>query len=350
VSAPVRHLLFGTERYAVPILRPLAAASAVRGERVAWCLPGVDTQLAPGAERLAHWREVRRYAPDSVLAAANVVPPFFPGIKVQLFHGFSVDKRSHARGHFRVRGLFDLYCTQGPDTTEPFRALAERLGHFRVVETGWPKLDPMFRPDPAELATLRAGAAGRAVVAFGSTFTQSLSAAPVLLPELERLVASGRWYWLLTLHPKCAPELQRRYRALAGPNARFVESESLPLLLAAADVLVADTSSIVSEFLCLERPVVTFRHRRPGPQHLEIDEPARLEPALESALGRPEPLMGAIREYARRIHPSRDGHASARVLDAVAAFGAEGRRGLARKPLNLLRRLQLRLRYGGALA
>src|SRR5262249_48392875 len=151
------------------------------------------------AERVGHWREVRAFAPDSVLCAANVVPPFFPGLKVQLFHGFSVDKRSHERGHFRVRGLFDLYCTQGPDTTEPFRALAERLGHFKVVETGWPKLDPMFRPDPATLAALRAPADGRAVVGFGSTFTERLSAAPALLPELARLVESGRWYWLLTL-------------------------------------------------------------------------------------------------------------------------------------------------------
>ena len=115
-------------------------------------------------------------------------------------------------------------------------------------------------------------------------------------------------------------------------------------------MLVADTSSIVSEFLCLERPVVTFRHRRPGPQHLEIEDPGALESALASALARPEHLMQAVRAYARRIHPSRDGHASARVLDAVAAFRAEGRHGLARKPLNMLRRLQLRLRYGGALA
>ena len=343
----MRCLLFGTERYAIPILAPLAAELEARGGRAAWCLPGVSAQLAPQGERLEHARAVRRYAPDAVLCAANVVPPFLPGLKVQLFHGFSVDKRAHDRGHFRLRGLFDLYCTQGPDTTAPFQALAARHPHFRVVETGWPKLDPMFRAPAVEVASLREGARGRPVIAFGSTFTEPLSAAPVLEPELARLIAQGRWYWLLTLHPKCAPELQRRYRALAGPNARFVESEALPTMLAAADALVADTSSIVSEFLCLERPVVTFRHRRPGPQHLDIGEPGRLEAAVAEALTRPAALMQAIRDYALRIHPSRDGHASARVLDAVRAFRAEG---LRRKPLNAIRRLQLRWRYGGTLA
>jgi len=45
MSEPARHLLFGTERYALPILAPLAEAIAARGERAAWCLPGVAAQL-----------------------------------------------------------------------------------------------------------------------------------------------------------------------------------------------------------------------------------------------------------------------------------------------------------------
>src|SRR5204863_3654783 len=81
VSAGMRCLLFGTERYAIPILAPLAAELEARGGRAAWCLPGVSAQLAPQGERLEHARAVRRYAPDAVLCAANVVPPFLPGLK-----------------------------------------------------------------------------------------------------------------------------------------------------------------------------------------------------------------------------------------------------------------------------
>ena len=119
--------------------------------------------------------------PRAVFSAANWVPPFVTGAKVQLFHGFNVEKREDARGHFRVRGLFDLYCTQGPATTAPFRAIAARAGHFAVVETGWPKLDPLFGERRDASRALRDRRARGPVVLFASTFTERLSAAPHLL-------------------------------------------------------------------------------------------------------------------------------------------------------------------------
>ena len=94
---------------------------------------------------VAHARAAVALRPRAVFSAANWVPTFVSGAKVQVFHGFNVEKRDEARGHFRVRGLFDLYCTQGPATTARFSELAAREGHFKVVETGWPKLDPVFR-------------------------------------------------------------------------------------------------------------------------------------------------------------------------------------------------------------
>jgi len=341
----MKHLLFGTELYALPILRPLAAAIAARGEECRWFLPGVDrARLEPHEIALPDAAAARDYAPDTVLSASNWVPPFVPGLKVQLFHGFSVDKRSEQAGHFRIRGFFDLYCTQGPATTVPFEQLAREHGHFRVVETGWPKLDPLFGPESPEVAALRAPANGRPVVLFGSTFTPRLAAAPVLLDEIARLIARGDRYWLLTLHPKTAPEWFDRYRALAGEHAAFVESDRLLPLLRAADVLVADTSSIVSEFVVQRRGVVTFRHRVPRPHMLDIDEPAALDAAITRALAPDDALRAAISGYANAIHPTRDGNASERVLDACRAVRAAPPP--RRKPLNAWRRLQIRRELG----
>lgn len=123
-------LLFATERYALPILRPLAAALRDAGHDPHWFLAGhADGRLAPDESRLKCVAEVRQLRPRAVFSAANWTPHFFPGAKVQVFHGFNVEKRNTAHGHFRIRGLFDLYCTQGPATTGPFRALAERHRH-----------------------------------------------------------------------------------------------------------------------------------------------------------------------------------------------------------------------------
>ncbi|MCL7715424.1 CDP-glycerol glycerophosphotransferase family protein [Stenotrophomonas mori] len=341
------YLLFATERYALPILAPLARALHAAGhETAAWFEGGAAGAVLDGVPCIG-LREALAMRPRAVLSAANWVPPFLSGPKVQLFHGFNVQKREDARGHFRVRGLFDLYCTQGPATTQPFQALAAREGHFAVRETGWPKLDPLFRDDGGESAALRAPAGGRPVVLFGSTFTERLSAAPHLYERIAADIATGERYWLLTLHPKCAPALFERYRALAGGNARFVEPEQLMAAQRAADVLVSDTSSIVSEFIVQHKPVVTFRNRVPQPHMLDFDDPRQLPEMLAAALSPTPALMAAVIGYADAIHPYRDGGSSERVIAATEAF-IDGRLGaLSRKPLGAVwRGLQIRRDLG----
>lgn len=342
------YLLFATERYALPILQPLAEALQAAGHGVhAWFEDGAAEARLPGGVRHVGLREAVALRPRAVFSAANWVPTFLTGPKVQLFHGFNVEKREDARGHFRVRGLFDLYCTQGPATTAPFRALAERHPHFAVVETGWPKLDPLFRDDRGASAALRAPAQGRPVALFASTFTERLSAAPHLYDAIAAEVARGERYWLLTLHPKCAPALFERYRALAGPNAAFVETEHLMPAQRAADVLVADTTSVVSEFVVQHKPVVTLRNRAPKPHMLDFDDPARLPAMLERAFAPDDTLRRAIVDYADAIHPYRDGRASERVIAASDDLIA-GRLGRLRgKPLDgRLRALQIRAKLG----
>ena len=340
-------VLFATERYAWPILAPLADAAHDAGFRVHTL--GIGNAGGVGLLDVPRvtLREAVALRPRIVFSASNWVPTYMSGAKVQVFHGFNVEKRSDARGHFRVRGLFDLYCTQGPATTRPFQALARSAGHFAVEETGWPKLDPVFVASPAKAGALRAPAQGRPVVLFASTFTERLSAAPHLFDAIAAQVARGERYWLLTLHPKSAPELVRRYRALAGPHAGFVEAEDLVHAERAADVLLADTTSVVSEMVVQRKPVVTFRNRAPKAHMIDFQEPAMLPAMLERALAPPAELRQAIGDYARLIHPSRDGQASRRVVEAAEAFvrGDMGR--LRRKPPSALwRRLRIRADTG----
>jgi CDP-glycerol glycerophosphotransferase (TagB/SpsB family) len=342
------YLLFATERYALPILQPLADALQASGHGVsAWLVDGAAGARLPAPVRSVGLREAVALRPRAVFSAANWVPTFLTGPKVQLFHGFNVEKRDDTRGHFRVRGLFDLYCTQGPATTAPFRALAAQHPHFAVVETGWPKLDPLFRDDGGAAMTLRAPALGRPIVLFASTFTERLSAAPHLFEAIAAEIARGDRYWLLTLHPKCPPELFARYRGLAGPNAAFVETEQLMAAQRAADVLVADTTSVVSEFVVQHKPVVTFRNRAPKPHMLDFDDASKLPSMLAQAFAPAESLRDALADYADAIHPYRDGRASERVIAATDDVIA-GRFGpLESKPFaGRLRALQIRAKLG----
>ena len=116
-------------------------------------------------------------------------------------------------------------------------------------------------------------------------------------------------------------------------------------LLQQADVMLCDSSSIILEFMFLDKPVVTFRNSHPGPHLIDVDTPEAVGPAIERALTRPEGLMGEIRSYTMHHEPHRDCRCSARVLDAVDDYIVRGHAGLKRKPLNLVRKWKVRGRW-----
>ena len=334
-----RYLLYGSERYALAILRPLQDAIRARGGEAAWFFDGPGASDLAAGERLLDVEGVRAWKPDAVLTPGNHLPHFFPGAKVEVFHGFDAGKPRH----IYIRGFFDLYCTTGPRDTAQFRQLADTLGHFSVAETGWPKLDPMFActtdagPPPVRTPP---------VILYHSTFSPSWSAAETLYEEVQRLSRDGHWRWIVTFHPKMDPATVGKYKALQNEHLRFAEDDNILDLFPQADMMCSDTSSALSEFLLTGKPVVTFRNRRPGPQLIDIDDPAQFEPAIERALSRPPELMQAIREFGDAIHPYRDGRSSERVLEAIDAFIATGGRNPRPKPLNLWRKFKLRRRIG----
>ena len=335
-----RYLLYGSVRYALAILRPLQDAIRASGAEAAWFFDGEGAEELASDERwLRTPQEVRAWAPQAIFTSSNALPHFFPGVKVQTFHGFDAGKPRH----IYIRPFFDLYCTTGPQDTQAFQALAEQRGYFAVKETGWPKLDPFFKSLDAELPPVREPP----VVLYHSTFSPSWSAAEALYEEIKRLSASGEWRWIVTLHPKMDPATVAKYRALQGPYLRYADDDNIIDLFSQADMMCSDTSSALSEFLLTGKPVVTFRNRRPGPQLIDIQEAGEFEPAIRRALARPPGLLQSIRRFADSIHPLRDGCASERSLAAVDEFLAEGGvAGLKRKPFDPWRNLKLRRKLG----
>jgi CDP-glycerol glycerophosphotransferase (TagB/SpsB family) len=330
VMTAKHYLLYGSERYALAILRPLQAAIRARGHEAAWFFDGPGgEELQPGETLLPSTDAVREFAPIAVLTSSNAVPHFFPGVKTEVFHGFDAGKPRH----IYIRGFFDLYCTTGPRDTRAFEAKARELGHFAVRETGWPKLDPFMREHGANQPP---PVRPKPAILYHSTFSPSWSAAPILYETIRDLSRSGRWQWIVTLHPKSERETVERYRALEGEHLRFATEDNILDLFPQVDLMISDTSSALNEFLLTYKPVITFK-------------PELLLPSIERALARPPDLMDAIRQYADSIHPYRDGRSSERVLDAVDEFIAAGARNARPKPRNWWRKLKIRrrIRYWG---
>ncbi len=342
------YLFYVSQLYSLSIMRPLQLAIRQRGDDCAWFFDRPEmggNHLNQDEKQLKTVAEVKAYNPLAVFVPGNVVPDFFPGIKVQIFHGLATDDTGK-RGHYRIRGFFDLYCTRGPEETATFTRLAERYGHFHVAETGWPKLDPLFAEGQSASFREQLGTK-KPVVLFASTFSPSLTAAPELFEVIRDLSAKADWHWLVTLHPKMDKDLVDRYRSLSGPHLSFFEShEDVLPLLKTAEAMLCDTSSIALEFQMLGKPLVTYRTRVPGPHLLNVIDPFEVEDALKKALSRPRDLMEQTETFAQKLHPRRDGASSQRVLEAVDRIVAEHVIGTKNKPLNLLRRFKIRKKLG----
>ncbi len=337
-----KFLLYAAQNYAYAILRPLQQAILARGDQVKWFLKGDEINadyLTENEQQLLGIDDVIDYQPDVVLVPGNVVPDFIPGLKVQVFHGFNVEKRSDSRGHFNIRGCFDLYCTQGPNTTEKFVALAKELQHFSVKETGWPAIDLLYsqtHQTPQDKPT----------ILLCSTFTPSLSCAETLFDTVKNLSKNGCWRWLVQFHPKMATSTVAKYQSIESEDLTFIETDNVIPLLQQADVMVCDTSSVMSMFLLLSKPVVTFKTANPKPYLLDITETELLEQTIDYALQRPTDVMQKVTSFIEQTHPYNDGKSSERVLAAVDEMLAGNDLPAKRKPWNLIRSLKMRKKLG----
>lgn len=340
-----RYLLFATLPYAFPILRTLQREIRSRGGEAAWFLDEGCPDLLTGDElRLASVADVMAFDPIAVFSPVRYVPDFFPGLKVSVFHGYANRKRfEKIDDHFTIRGCFDIYCAQGPSSTPYFRELERKYGYFRVYDTGWPKADLYFTPEMQ-----RPPRNERPVILYSSTFTRGLTSTPLLADEVERLVEEKPWEWIFMFHPMLDPAVSARYERIAAThdNAVYLGNTFDMEPLRRADVMLCDSSSIIIEFMFLDKPVVTFRNSHPGPYLLDVTRTGEVGPAIERALTRPEELMREIHDYTMFHEPHRDGRCAARVLDAVDDFLVRGRAGLKPKPLNLVRKWKLRRRMG----
>ncbi|MGF1737984.1 CDP-glycerol--glycerophosphate glycerophosphotransferase [Photobacterium satsumensis] len=344
-----RYLMYVAQNYSYAMLRPLQAAIHEQGGEVCWFVEGneADPSYIKASETLLTSVEaVKAWRPDAVFVPGNVVPSFIPGIKVGVFHGFNAGKlnRRGREDHFEIRGCFDLYCTQGPDTTARFELLAAEHGFFRVAQTGWPALDPLFNPEPGNPYLVSEN--DRPTVLMCSTFSRNLTCAPILYDKIKALAATGKWRWLIQFHPKMDPAVVEQYKQLQSDHLQFVETDNVLPLLQAADVMLCDTSSVLLMFLLQRKPVVAFRNQSPAGHLLNVTEVEQVEAALEQALQYPEALMAHIEQYCQTIHPYMDGQSSVRVLEATNQLVEDGRAGLKSKPLNLVRQFKMRKKLG----
>ncbi len=337
-----KYLMYISQNYSYAMLRPIQSEILARGGSVKWFLEGKevsDKYLLNDEIQLNTVEEVNQWGADFVLVPGNVVPSFIKGIKVGLFHGFNSGKRGND-AHFKIRQCFDMYCTQGPNTTQRFLKLSEQYQTFTVKETGWAMLDPLFTA--VEKNPYRIQADNRPTILLCSTFSAETSYADELFPTIKKLSQSPEYRWLVQFHPKMSADIVEKYKAIQNENLQFVETDDVIPLLQAADLMICDTSSIMIMFLLQKKPVIAYKNKTTNDSFIHIDNASDLDKTIVQALNSSEQLLNKIDLYCSQTHPYSDGQSSKRVVEACERLKKEGIENIKPKPLNLIRQLKLR--------
>ena len=344
----MKSILFCINPYAFGILKPLHNELLSRGHDVLWYIPDrilASCSFSNEVIKTNSMKDLCNFGSDAIFVPGNEIPYYLQGVKVQVFHGLAGEKK----GHFRIRHYFDLYLTQGPYFTNRFKMLASKYRDFEVVETGWCKLDALFlrhQDYQAERDRLLLQHGKKHLVLFAPTFSPSLTCAIKHRDDIFKLADTEDVLILIKFHDLMDASVVESYREWAQQRSNVVIGEDKNILkyLIMSDLMISDTSSVVYEFLLLNKPVITIQSKSENIDWCDIgDDQDRV------ATFRDEIVNDHFRESRRKVidqyHPYNDGKSSARMVDAVEEYIR--RKGVPdQRRLGLFRRIKIRNMFG----
>ncbi len=262
--------------------------------------------------------DVTRFChPDSVIMCRHATH-HFPEEKIYKI-GFR-----HGAYHFKsfagkdYYNAFNVYFM----TSQKEVQLAEELGIVSAKSIGFPKLDPAFDGSiNAELLDSYLTKANfdknKKTIIFSSTWDGSGMSA---VEKWAGLLAnySKKYNVLVTLHPWVTQKYVKIIKS--SSNIYLIEEPDVLPWLMLADVMVADTSSIIAEFCALDKPIITFKvtqGARLVPEVVkiirdisyQIDDASELDDALQQAIANPNEKSDERKKANQIIFDSLDGKA-----------------------------------------
>jgi CDP-glycerol glycerophosphotransferase (TagB/SpsB family) len=317
----VKAVLFCNLPYAFSILKPLADELKNRSFDYIWYLPKELISIFPYPKEPneSDIKKIESFKSDMIFVPGNDLPWYLRGVKVQIFHGLAGEKK----GHFRIRDYFDLYLTQGPYFTKRFVELVDKHKNFSVKETGWCKLDKLYSQDreiDKRRRELLSRSKAKNIILYAPTFSPSLSSAEKLYEKIIKLSKKDDYLMIIKFHDKMDREIQKRYEDKQSQKLLVLKDSDITDALKISDLMISDTSSVVYEFLLLDKPVITLNSHSENISWEDIDNPDILEQKIDDIFAGVDEFKDKREEVINLYHPYSDGRSASRMVDAVLEY------------------------------
>jgi len=336
----MKYLFYISKNYSIPIVLPLVEYLSNTNERFAFFVSQKVYENCPNDWRqFPMFRELQQviaFQADFVIVPGNFVDFRIPGKKVQIFHGLGVEKKSH----YKIRHFFDIYLTSGPFVTDQFKKFQNKYKYFMVEETGWPKIDYILQYPADNIRKEMNIPDGKKVVLYAPTFSNKMQSATDLIDIIPRIIKDDE-IWFFKFHELMDKEVIAKFQSEGSDKFVLIDSFDITPYLHAADVLISDTSSVIYEFMVLDKPIITYRTQSRSDKGIDIFQPEELRPALDRCLTNPTEFQANRKKQLLEVNPYLDGKICERVFETLSDIQKHNKFPKKRKPLNLFRKAQL---------
>jgi choline kinase/GT2 family glycosyltransferase/predicted Zn-dependent protease len=226
----------------------------------------------------------------------------------------------------------DMICAPG----QWHKDILQKNVFSPIVVTGFIKSDRLFGSSAFTRASFCEHygiAQDKKIILFAPTFNEELSAIPCIQERITEL-CDDETFVVIKLHNMTDEKWVKMYKNLArwNDNIRFIEDIDVSHAMAAADVMVSDVSSVIVEFMLLDKPVVVFDNPKQreypffAPDDIEykvrdacisVKSVEELKLAVKLSLARPDELSDKRRQYSEKLCYGRDGKCAERTAQGI---------------------------------
>ncbi len=140
-------------------------------------------------------------------------------------------------------------------------------------------------------------------------------------------------------------EIKEKYQNINQKNLLISKEKDITKLLQISDLMISDTSSVVYEFVLLDKPVVTLNSTSQNINWLDLDTPQKIEESVIKILDGDDRYRDKREETIQEYHPYSDGKSARRMVDTVIKYKNDYSIPQKRK-LSILRKLKIWKKYG----